>query len=84
MKKVANNGRNQQQNSGPSTIRALVVLGSLVLQLATCTVVFGVLGYLLAGKWHYPFLTIVGILLGLIVGMSGFAYLAKHFLGEKP
>jgi hypothetical protein len=61
-------------------VKTYAVLLSLMLQLATCTVVFGYLGHLLAQKWHHPFVTLVGILVGLGVGMSGFAFLANHLL----
>jgi Putative F0F1-ATPase subunit Ca2+/Mg2+ transporter len=80
----ADNNGNRKQSDAPSTLKSLAVLLSLMMQLATCTVVFGFIGHLLANKLHHPYITAVGIIVGLAVGMSGFAYLAKHFLGEKP
>lgn len=60
------------------------VLLGLAMQLATCTIVFGVIGHLLAQQWNHPYITAIGIFVGLGVGLSGFAFLAKHLLGEKP
>lgn len=80
----ANNQRDDQQPRSTSTLKTYAVLLSLMLQLATCTVVFGFIGHLLAQKWHHPYITAVGIFFGLGVGMSGFAFLAKRLLGEKP
>jgi hypothetical protein len=78
------NGSDNKQTSRPSTLKTLAVLLSLMMQLATCTVVFGFLGHLLAQKWNHPYITAIGILVGLGIGLSGFAFLAKHLLGEKP
>lgn len=80
---VENNNGDNQQTSRTSTLKTYAVLLGLMMQLATCTVVFGFLGHLLAQKWNHPYVTAVGILIGLGVGLSGFAYLAKHLLGDK-
>lgn len=52
-------------------------------QLATSIVVFGFLGHLLARKWNMPWLTAGGVVLGVVVGATGLAFLAKQILGEK-
>nr|WP_181362919.1 hypothetical protein [Sulfoacidibacillus thermotolerans] len=50
--------------------------------LVTMTV-FGFLGHLLADRWGRPWLTAIGVLFGLIVGISGLSFLIKQLLGGK-
>ena len=84
MKAFADNHSDNGQSGRSGTLRTIAVMLSLMMQLATSTVVFGFIGRWFALKWNHPYFTLLGILVGLGIGLSGFAYLAKHFLGEEP
>lgn len=81
-----NNGQEpkQQPTGQQSALKTYAVLLSLMLQLATLTLVFGYIGHVLAQKWHHPYFTAIGLIVGVGSGMSGIVVLAKHLLGGKP
>lgn len=55
-----------------------------MLQLGGCIVGFGFLGHILAVQSHHVWLTILGVIVGVVVGASGLVYLAKQILGDRP
>lgn len=64
--------------------KTFALFSGATLQLATCIVVFGYLGHLLALRWHHAWVTAAGVAAGVVVGSSGLAFLAKQVLGDKP
>lgn len=63
--------------------RMFALFSGATLQLPTCIVVFGYFGHMFALRWHHPWLNVVGVLVGIVVGASGLAFLAHQFLGDK-
>ena len=82
MCKVDKNGK--RPKTEPSLWKTFAVYSGATLQLAVSIVVFGYLGYRLAVHTHHAWLTVVGVIFGVIVGASGLAFLAKQILGDKP
>lgn len=78
----ANKGNKPRNEMAPWRMFAL--FSGATLQLPTCIVVFGFFGHVFAVRWHHPFISVIGVLVGTIVGASGLAFLAKQFLGDKP
>ncbi|WAH36869.1 hypothetical protein [Alicyclobacillus dauci] len=64
--------------------KTFAVFSGATMQLAVSVVVFGFLGYHFAAKTHHVWLTILGVIVGVVVGASGLAFLAKQILGDKP
>ncbi|GMA63546.1 hypothetical protein GCM10025859_39860 [Alicyclobacillus fastidiosus] len=64
--------------------KTFAVYSGATLQLAVCIVVFTFLGYHFAEQLHHVWLTVIGTILGVVVGGSGLAILAKQILGDKP
>jgi hypothetical protein len=64
--------------------KTFAVCSGASLQLAVSVVVFGFLGYRLGLKTHHVWFTVGGVIVGVIVGASGLAFLAKQILGDKP
>ena len=63
--------------------KAFAVFSGLGLQLLVNMLVFGYLGHLLAVRWHHAWITALGVLAGLGVGVYGVSYLIKRMLGDK-
>ncbi len=64
--------------------KAVAVFSGLGLQLLVNMLVFGYIGHLLAASWHRSWMTAIGVLVGLGVGIYGVSYLIKRMLGDKP
>ncbi|MCL6548505.1 MAG: hypothetical protein K6T30_06315 [Alicyclobacillus sp.] len=64
--------------------KTFALFSGATLQLATCIVVFGYLGHLAALRMHHSWITAAGVAVGVVVGSSGLAFLAKQVLGDKP
>ncbi len=64
--------------------KAFALYSGAVFQLASCIVVFSFLGYRLAVHTHHNWITIAGVIFGVVVGASGLVFLAKQILGDKP
>jgi hypothetical protein len=64
--------------------KAITVFSGASLQLALCMIAFGLLGRFLAGRLLAPWLTPVGVLFGMFVGLYGLFALIRQFLGGKP
>lgn len=64
--------------------KTFAVFSGATLQLAVSVVVFGYLGARLGAETHHVWLTIVGVIVGVVVGASGLAFLAKQILGDRP
>lgn len=64
--------------------KTFAVYSGATLQLAVCIVVFTLLGVHFAHQLHHVWLTVVGAIVGVVVGGSGLAVLAKQILGDKP
>jgi len=74
-----NNNRDRQTNMW----KTFAVYSGATFQLATSIVVFGFFGHFFAQKWNMPWLTVAGVVLGVLVGATGLAFLAKRILGEN-
>jgi len=76
----------QRKTPGPPfrEWKAFAVFSGLGIQLVVNMLVFGYLGHLFAVRWNRPWVTAIGVLLGLGVGVYGVAYLIKRMLGDKP
>lgn len=70
--------------SGPNMWKTFAVYSGAMLQFAVCMAVFGYLGHRLSVHMHRLWPTIAGVAFGVIVGVSGLAFLAKQILGDKP
>ncbi|MCY0892278.1 MAG: AtpZ/AtpI family protein [Acidibacillus sp.] len=66
-----------------NTWKAVAVFSGASLQLLVTMIVFGFLGHLLAERTGLSWLTAIGVLFGMIVGISGLSFLIKQFLGGK-
>jgi hypothetical protein len=74
---------NNRENAERSMWKTFAVYSGASFQLAACIVVFGYLGYRLGSKTHHEWVTVCGVVVGVIVGASGLAFLAKQILGDK-
>jgi len=74
---------NNQQRRDASMWKTFAVYSGATLQLGASIVVFGYFGHILAQNWHRPWLTAIGVVLGVVVGATGLAWLAKQILGDK-
>jgi purine-cytosine permease-like protein len=78
----------QPKSKKPSTSqnpwKTFAVFSGATLQLAVSVVVFGYLGVHFGQQTHHAWLSVVGVILGVVVGGSGLAFLAKQILGDKP
>ncbi|RIV20992.1 hypothetical protein D2Q93_10915 [Alicyclobacillaceae bacterium I2511] len=63
--------------------KTLAVYSGATLQLGTSVVVFALLGHGLALRWHAPWVTAAGALVGVVVGGTGLVFLAKQILGDR-
>lgn len=63
--------------------KTLAVYSGATLQLGTSVVVFAYLGHDLALHWHAPWVTAAGAVVGVVVGGTGLAFLAKQILGDR-
>ncbi|WP_245630260.1 hypothetical protein [Alicyclobacillus acidiphilus] len=73
-----------KEKSQPSQWKTFAVFSGAMLQLGGCIVGFGFLGHILAVQSHHVWLTILGVIVGVVVGASGLVYLAKQILGDRP
>lgn len=81
---VANQHDNEHKpKQQDSPWKTLAFFSGATMQLGVCVVVFGYLGRIFALRWHHTWVTAVGVFLGVLVGASGLAYLAKQILGDK-
>lgn len=76
--------KSPKEKSEPSQWKTFAVYSGAMLQLGGCIVGFGYLGHLLGSRSHHIWLTILGVIVGVVVGASGLAYLAKQILGDRP
>lgn len=74
---------NNRSNKEKSMWKTFAVYSGVSFQLAACIVVFGYLGYRLSSRTHHEWWTVCGVIVGVIVGVSGLAYLVKQILGDK-
>ncbi|MCY0876645.1 MAG: AtpZ/AtpI family protein [Firmicutes bacterium] len=63
--------------------KAFAVFSGMAFQLVANMLVFGYIGHLLAVHMHRPWLTALGVVVGLGTGVYGMAYLVKKLLGDK-
>lgn len=76
--------KNDKKPTAPfNTWKAVAIFSGASLQVLVTMTVFGFLGHLLADRWGRPWLTAIGVLFGLIVGISGLSFLIKQLLGGK-
>ncbi len=81
---VRNFDKNDNKPAAPfNAWKAVAVFSGASLQLLVTMAVFGFLGHLLADQWGRPWLTAMGVVFGLVVGISGLSFLIKQFLGGK-
>ncbi len=76
-----------EDTKSPETYRVwktFAVFSGASLQVAINMIVFGYLGYRMGLRWHLPWLTAVGVLVGLAVGATGLGFIIKRLLGERP
>jgi hypothetical protein len=62
--------------------KTFAVYSGATLQFGTLIVVFGYLGNLSARKWNIPWLMPLGVIVGVVAGGTGLAFLAKQLLGD--
>lgn len=55
----------------------------MAFQLVANMLVFGYIGHLLAARLDRPWLTALGVVVGLGTGLYGMAYLVKKLLGDQ-
>lgn len=86
--KFADKGDQPSKGDKPSSEKTpwqmLALFSGATLQLPTCIVVFGYFGHVFAVRWHHAAWSVIGVVVGTLVGASGLAFLAKQFLGDKP
>ncbi|MCF8567152.1 AtpZ/AtpI family protein [Alicyclobacillus tolerans] len=75
--------RGKKPNGQFNAWKTFAFFSGATFQLAASVVVFGYLGNLLAHRWHHAWVTAVGVVLGVFVGGSGLAFLAKQIMGDK-
>ncbi|WP_232302199.1 hypothetical protein [Alicyclobacillus hesperidum] len=68
----------------PSVWKTFAVFSGAILQLGGSIVGFGILGHYIGAQTHHVWLTILGVIVGVVVGASGLAFLAKQILGDRP
>lgn len=75
----------RQKKPAPSLSewKAFAVFSGMAFQLVANMLVFGWIGHVLAEKWHAPYLTAIGVVVGLGTGLYGMAYLVKRLMGDK-
>lgn len=76
--------KSDKSKSEPNQWKTFAVYSGATLQLAVSICVFGFLGYHFAQQTQHAWLTILGVIVGVVVGGSGLAFLAKQILGDKP
>lgn len=76
--------KSDKSQSNQKMWKTFAIYSGATLQLAVSVVVFGFLGYHFGQQTHHVWLTIIGVIVGVIVGGSGLAFLAKQLLGDKP
>lgn len=85
---LSGDGRSGSHDGKPSGSysmwKTFAFFSGALLQLVACMVVFAYMGRLLGARWERPWLTAVGVLVGLLVGISNLTFLIKRILGEKP
>jgi hypothetical protein len=64
--------------------KTFAVYSGATLQLAVSVIVFGYLGHRLAVQTHHEWMIALGVVLGVVVGASGLAFLIKNILGDRP
>ncbi|GMA57546.1 hypothetical protein C7445_103145 [Alicyclobacillus sacchari] len=74
----------QEQRQEPSVWKTFAVFSGAILQLGGSIVGFGILGHYIGAQTHHVWLTILGVMVGVVVGASGLAFLAKQILGDRP
>lgn len=68
----------------PSMWKTFAVYSGAMFQFAVCMAVFGYLGHRVSLRVHHIYPTVAGVIIGVIVGASGLAFLAKQILGDRP
>lgn len=76
--------KSEKSSTDQKMWKTFAVYAGVTLQLAGSVVVFGFLGYHFGEQTHHVWLTVLGVIVGVVVGGSGFAFLAKQILGDKP
>lgn len=80
---VSTFAKDKRDQTDSNLWKTFAVYSGATLQLAVSIVVFTYLGHRLANQTHHSWITIVGAVVGVIVGASGLAFLAKKILGDQ-
>lgn len=76
--------KSDKSPTGQNPWKTFAVFSGATLQLAVSVCVFGFLGYHFGEQTHHVWLTVLGVIVGVVVGGTGLAFLAKQILGDRP